>query len=167
MHSVHFRIICFLSRVSQTFLVRIKLCSHSLGMDLEITDHALSALIHCAAASAPNEGCGLLLGLGRQVRTVLPTDNVASDPATHFEIDPVALIATHKAARLGGPEIVGFFHSHPNGLARPSATDAASAARDGKAWVIAAPDHDGAWAITCWHDGPDGFEELSYAVIAG
>ncbi|MGV3511307.1 MAG: M67 family metallopeptidase [Novosphingobium sp.] len=136
-------------------------------MDLEITDHALATLIHCAATCAPNEGCGLMLGWGRKVGTALPTKNVAADPACHFEIDPLALIAAHKAARHGGPEIVGFFHSHPNGLARPSATDAALAARDGKVWAIAAPDRDGAWAITCWHDGPDGFEELSYAVIAG
>jgi proteasome lid subunit RPN8/RPN11 len=55
-----------------------------------------------------------------------------------------------------------YFHSHPNGLARPSATDAASAARDGRVWIIVA---DG--AITCWCDEPEGFEPLSYAITGG
>lgn len=109
----------------------------------------------------------MLLGAASDIACVLPTANVAADPDRHFEIDPAALIAAHRKARAGGPQVVGYFHSHPNGLARPSAIDAASAARDGRVWAIAAPVSDGSWAITCWHDGPAGFEALSYAVVAG
>ena len=59
------------------------------------------------------------------------TANVATDPTRHFEVDPAALVAAHKGARSGGAQVIGYFHSHPNGLARPSATDAATSARDG------------------------------------
>lgn len=136
-------------------------------MALEIADTAMAVMTGAAQAALPHEACGLLLGTGATVETALPAANVAADPAHHFEIDPAALIGAHRAARAGGPQVLGYFHSHPNGLARPSTTDAASAARDGKVWAIAAPVSDGSWAITCWHDGPAGFEALSYAVVAG
>jgi len=136
---------------------------HIGDMALQISQSALAAMIAAAQAAAPCEACGLLLGTGLRIERALPTANVAGDPATHFEIDPAALIAAHRAARDGtGAEVVGYFHSHPNGLARPSATDRQSAARDGRVWAIVA---DG--AITCWSDGPDGFEPLSYAVTQG
>ena len=67
---------------------------------------------------------------------MLLADNVAPDPATHFEINPTILIAAEKAARDQGAAIIGYFHSHPNGLAQPSTTDATMAAADGRYWVI-------------------------------
>lgn len=123
---------------------------------------ALAAILAAATRAAPNEACGLLLGKPAHIHTAQPTANVAPDPARHFEIDPAALIAAHRAARAGGPQVVGYFHSHPNGLARPSATDAASAAGDGRIWAIVAGNE-----VTCWRDGPSGFEPLSYGVVEG
>ncbi|KPF90445.1 peptidase [Novosphingobium sp. AAP83] len=132
-------------------------------MALHIRQSALTAMLAAARDAPPLEACGLLLGTGACVESAVPAANVAPDPALHFEIDPAALIAAHRAARDGlGPHVLGYFHSHPNGLARPSATDAQSAARDGRVWAIVAND-----AITCWTDGPDGFEALSYAVTQG
>lgn len=124
-----------------------------------------------ALGAAPHEACGLLVGSSDRITAAVSTANVALDPALHFEIDPAALIGAHRAARDGGPQIVGYYHSHPNGLAHPSSTDDACAAHDGKIWVIVAPVTkavaDGSWAITCWHDGPNGFEPLSYTLEAG
>lgn len=92
--------------------------------------------------------------------------NVAPDPLRHFEIDPAALIAAHRASRAGGLAVLGYFHSHPNGLARPSATDARAAAGDGRIWAIlaltqTAPGRQDA-TLTLWRDTPSGFEPLSY-----
>lgn len=92
--------------------------------------------------------------------------NVAPDPLRHFEIDPAALIAAHRASRAGGLAVLGYFHSHPNGLARPSATDARTAAGDGRIWAIVAltqtaPGRQDAM-LTLWRDTPSGFEPLSY-----
>ena len=58
------------------------------------------------------------------------------DPETHFEIDPQALIDAHRAARAGGPQVLGYYHSHPAGEPEPSATDRAMAAGDGRMWAI-------------------------------
>lgn len=131
-------------------------------MVVTITSQAYAAILAAAAEAAPHEACGLLLGTGCHIESAHGTANVHGEPTRHFEIDPAALIAAHKAARAGGPQLVGYFHSHPNGLARPSATDAASASGDGRIWAIAA-----AGAITLWRDAPSGFEPLSYAIKEG
>jgi proteasome lid subunit RPN8/RPN11 len=126
-------------------------------MPLTLSPAAHAAILAAAQEAHPNEACGLLLGTARHIHTALPAANVHPDPARHFEIDPAALIAAHRAARAGGPQVIGYFHSHPNGLARPSATDTAMAAGDGRIWAIAA-----AGEVTLWCDAPSGFEPLSY-----
>ena len=88
------------------------------------------------AASSADEVCGLLLGHSGCIAEARPAANVAPDPARHFELDPAALLAAHKAARAGGPAIMGHYHSHPGGCPEPSATDAACAAPDGSLWLI-------------------------------
>lgn len=82
------------------------------------------------------EACGLLLGVPGRIEAILPAANVAPDPARHFELDPAVLIAAHRAARHGGPAVIGHYHSHPSGLAQPSMTDAESSAPDGSLWLI-------------------------------
>lgn len=131
-------------------------------MEPILTRSALKRMLDAAAAAAPDEACGLLLGTAGRIAIAAPCANVAPDPARHFEIDPAALIAAHRAARAGGPQVIGYFHSHPNGLARPSLTDTAMAARDGRIWAIAA-----SGIVTLWQDNPSGFERLSYAVADG
>ncbi|MCY1669972.1 Mov34/MPN/PAD-1 family protein [Novosphingobium sp. SL115] len=132
-------------------------------MALTISHSAHASMLAISRDTAPNEACGLLFGNSSHIETCVPTANVAPDRTRHFEIDPAALVAAHRAARDGsGPDVIGYFHSHPNGLARPSAIDAASAASDGRIWAIVASE-----AITCWCDGPDGFEPLSYVVAQG
>jgi proteasome lid subunit RPN8/RPN11 len=65
------------------------------------------------------------------------------------------LIAAARAARGGGPRVMGCYHSHPSGIAAPSSTDAAMAAHDGKLWAIVA-----GGAIGWWLDDVAGFQAL-------
>ncbi|MFA7586912.1 MAG: M67 family metallopeptidase [Novosphingobium sp.] len=106
-------------------------------MDLVVTSGAIATMLEEAARAAPAECCGLLLGSGA-ITEVQPAANVAADPSRHFEIDPVGLIAAHRKARAGGPKVLGYYHSHPNGLEMPSATDSAQASEDGRAFAIVA-----------------------------
>ncbi len=119
-------------------------------------------MIAAARDAHPHEACGLLLGHDATITKAQATANRADAPARHFEIDPAALIAAHRAARAGGPALIGYFHSHPTGRAAPSATDAAMAARDGRVWAIVAGTE-----VTLWRDTASGFEALSYDVVAG
>ncbi|MCW1382961.1 M67 family metallopeptidase [Novosphingobium sp. KCTC 2891] len=131
-------------------------------MQISLTVDVRAAMLAAAKAAHPQEACGLLLGRGNHIESVHQAANVAPDPARHFEIDPAVLIAAHRAARAGGQQVLGYFHSHPNGLARPSATDAASAAGDGRIWAIVAMGD-----VTFWQDAPSGFEPLSYGLARG
>lgn len=104
-----------------------------------------------ARAAAPLEACGLLFGEDGEISDFQAADNVAENPKKRFEIDPAALFAAIRAERDGGPRLIGYWHSHPGGDARPSATDAAMAAPDGKLWLIVAEE-----ATTLWRAGETG-----------
>lgn len=127
-------------------------------MELVVTSQALAAMRAHAAAAHPLEACGLLLGEGTCITEARAAANVHPAPAAHFEIDPQALIEAHRAARAGGPAVLGYYHSHPSGPAEPSATDRASAAGDGRVWAIIAGD-----AVRFWQDGEEGFVALPFA----
>ncbi|WP_245561372.1 M67 family metallopeptidase [Erythrobacter cryptus] len=136
------------------------------AMELVVTSRALAAMRAHARAAHPQEACGLLLGaMGEgaaraSISEARPTANVHPSPRTHFEIDPAALIAAHRAARVpGAPTLIGYYHAHPAGAAVPSATDRALAARDGRVWAIIAADE-----VRFWHDLPHGFVALSFGI---
>ena len=131
-------------------------------MPLTLSPAAHAAILAAAQEAHPDEACGLLLGTDALIAAAQTAANVHPDPTRHFEIDSAALIAAHRAARAGGPQVIGYFHSHPNGLARPSATDAAMAAGDGRIWAIAASGE-----VSLWRDAPSGFEPLSYVLKEG
>lgn len=131
-------------------------------MELAVTSQALAAMRAHAAAAHPHEACGLLLGEDGRITKARAAANVHPAPATHFEIDPQAVIDAHRGARAGGPAVVGYYHSHPSGLSVPSATDRASASGDGRVWAIIAGDD-----VTFWQDGKQGFDALSFAVSDG
>jgi len=130
-------------------------------MALTLTRSALELLKAEAERAHPLECCGLLLGATPyRIDTALPARNLAPDPARHFEIDPQALIDAHRAERAGGPLLLGYYHSHPTGLAQPSATDRAEASGDGRLWAIVAEGE-----ITLWRDAGERFERLPYETV--
>lgn len=129
-----------------------------------ISSGTLDYLSGLAAENPGQEVCGLLLGTGNRIEEIVVADNVADDPARHFEIDPAMQIRWEKGARGGGRQILGYYHSHPNGLPQPSVEDAASAAGDGRIWLILTEN-----GITAWRAIANGrlhgwFDELELAV---
>lgn len=128
-------------------------------MDVVVTSDVIATLVAEAARAAPAECCGLLLGRNGRIEEARPADNVSPDPLLRFEIDPAALFAAHRAARSGGPELVGYYHSHPSGHPRPSATDCEHASGDDRAWAIVASGE-----VAFWRDGEAGFVPLSHRV---
>ena len=109
-----------------------------MGMVLDISSTVVAHILAAAAGSPDHEVCGLLFGSAARVEAAKACRNVAAEPARRFELDPVALLAAHRAARAGGPAIVGHYHSHPSGSAVPSTCDAEAAAADGAIWLIVA-----------------------------
>lgn len=100
-----------------------------------------AAIAAAAGLAAPRECCGLLEGVRRDgvfiVQALHPAGNLSPE-ADRFEIDPRDHIAAVKKARAGGAAIIGCYHSHPKGAARPSARDLAGAGEEDFLWLIAA-----------------------------
>lgn len=131
-------------------------------MVLKVTSGAIATLCDLAAREFPRECCGLLLGQGDWLIEVRPCANIHADPLTHFELDPTALIAAHRAARGGGPQLLGYYHSHPNGHPLPSATDCEHSSGDGAVWAIIA-----GGAVGWFRDAGGCFEELPTRLVDG
>lgn len=132
-------------------------------MAVGITSAILGKLGIEAVRAAPEECCGILLGESGSVVELVPAANIHPTPRTHFEIDPQALIDAHRNARSGSAQVLGYYHSHPQGEAAPSATDRENAAHDGAIWAIVGAALD----VTFWRDDENGFTRLPYTVCGG
>ena len=89
----------------------------------------------------PHECCGVLLGQfsgeERVVETTVRCGNTRTDsPQNRYHIAPQELVRVQRQAREKGLEIIGFYHSHPDHPAQPSATDLAEAHWIGCSYVI-------------------------------
>lgn len=76
----------------------------------------------------PAEVCGILLGHDGDVRRVTVARAARNLRGTttrdRYEIDPRDTLAADREAREAGLALLGFYHSHPDHPAAPSATDA-------------------------------------------
>lgn len=109
-----------------------------------------------ASSAYPFEGCGALLGESGHARVMLPLPNTEMDrPRVRFEVSPEDYLRVEREADARGLRLLGFWHSHPDHPALPSATDLSCAwvglltvivsvqkgqARDIGAWEIHGPE---------------------------
>ena len=101
----------------------------------------LDAIRAHGQATYPEECCGFLLGhataQGNYVVAASPVENRrATGRKRRYSITPQDYHAADRLARRQGLDIVGFYHSHPDHPARPSATDLAEATFPGYTYVI-------------------------------
>jgi S-sulfo-L-cysteine synthase (O-acetyl-L-serine-dependent) len=91
---------------------------------LTVPDDVLARIREHAAASFPDECCGALIGDDGQVVEALALSNTTSDERRRrFLIGPDAYRAAEARATATGRTLIGFYHSHPNHPAIPSAFD--------------------------------------------
>ncbi|HUN52191.1 MAG TPA: M67 family metallopeptidase [Candidatus Sulfotelmatobacter sp.] len=110
---------------------------------LHLAQPLLRRLVEAGEAAYPEEACALLVGRGgigdiRHVERIELSANVADDRQSRFEVDPGLRIGLERELRGGSRRIVGVWHSHPDGAAAPSATDAAMAFEPDLVWLITA-----------------------------
>lgn len=127
-------------------------------MKLSLSRQQYDQLLRWADEFWENECCGLMLGREDVVEALELAKNVSQRMTAEFEIDPSALIAAERAARNRGPQILGYFHSHPNGLEVPSLTDSEMAADDGRVWLIVTTKTVTAWRTVAGSDVAGRFE---------
>jgi len=79
------------------------------------------------AETYPHECCGALLGRDNEAREILglfPLINRRDDsPQNRFSVTAQDVLDAEKSARRQGLDVVGWYHSHPDHPARPSAYD--------------------------------------------
>jgi proteasome lid subunit RPN8/RPN11 len=107
------------------------------------------AILRHVRETAPRECCGLLLGAGRRIQYAVPMRNVARRPRTSYRIAPGDHLQLRRWLRQFGPTlgIVGAYHSHPGGPARPSPRDLAEAHYPDWIWLIVGANGVGVFAI--------------------
>lgn len=86
----------------------------------------LNEMLAHVAGLWPEEACGLVGGRDGRAARVYPVDNVRHSPVA-FEMEPLQQIKAMLAMEAEGLEMLAIYHSHPDGPARPSATDVANA----------------------------------------
>jgi len=121
---------------------------------LFLSDELAAQVLLAAAHAYPNEACGLLEGRGIEhgwlVTAVHETANIADNPARYFLIDPQAQFDLMRALRGKNTRLIGCFHSHPNGVAEPSATDRAEAYEPDFLYLIAAGGPDAGFVLRAY-----------------
>lgn len=133
---------------------------------LRLPFRLLEELRQHAADSFPEECCGILIGCGNgagETRIIELTEvpnRWPGDRRGGYEIDPLRLLEAHKRSRRQGLDVVGYYHSHPLGEARPSELDRRRA-WPGVSYLIAAVRSAGVAELRSWRltASGDRFEE--------
>lgn len=102
-------------------------------MRLRLTSDVQECIREHGANGYPNEVCGALLGREvfepgagalRLVTAALPLENRREDsPRNRFSVMPRDVRRAERAASERGLEVLGWYHTHPDHPARPSAFD--------------------------------------------
>lgn len=127
---------------------------------IAVHDEALATIRQHGVRAYPEECCGALVGAvegtSRTVTDAWPLDNASTGSRTRrFAVSADDYRTVESRARREGRSLLGFYHSHPDAPAAPSAYDLS------QAWphfdyiilsVVAAQPA----AVTCWRLRDDG-----------
>ncbi|GMV76428.1 MAG: hypothetical protein AMXMBFR78_33770 [Rubrivivax sp.] len=101
----------------------------------QLAPEIYSAMLEHAAAEAPRECCGLLLGDPESGQCMyLPARNLATGDGgqDRFTLDPQAWLDAEEF----GQQVLAVVHSHPHASANPSMADRVQCERSGLPWLI-------------------------------
>lgn len=123
-------------------------------------------LLVAAAAAAPREACGVLLGPGAatpaRILAWVPLSNRAT-AGDAFAFDPLEFLAVEAAARRQGLAVLGTFHSHPHAEPRPSALDL-EMAWPGHLLLIAGRTRARRWRLAAWRAAAGGSSAQRFTI---
>jgi proteasome lid subunit RPN8/RPN11 len=104
-------------------------------------------MLEQARVNPLEECCGLLAGRRATVTHIFPARNAAHSPGTSYEIAPAELFGLMREIRAAGLELLGIYHSHPQGENSPSPRDLERAYYPDAAYFIVSPRDDAAQPI--------------------
>ncbi len=96
----------------------------------ELSEEIYRETLKDAVIRYPEECCGLLFGSVSEDGSARITQSVSmrnrvlpGHRGSHYGIDPLELFRKEQLFEKKGLELIGFYHSHPNAAAEPSAED--------------------------------------------
>ncbi len=123
-----------------------------------------NAILRHTEAGYPHEACGLLSAPytpGTEIKTLAVTGHVpmpnsnTESPHNRYFIEPKALLKAERELDDNDQAMVGFYHSHPDHPARPSATDLKFSAGPVYWYVIVSVHQGKKRDFTAWRLSPD------------
>jgi len=132
---------------------------------VSIAKHVAEQLVEHARRETKHECCGLLAGRNGVIRRVFAAANAAGDPATSYEIPPEELFRLMRAIHAAGLELLGIYHSHPNGKIEPSARDVERAYYPDAAYFIVSPREDAAQPVRAFSIRDGRVAELAIEIV--
>lgn len=123
----------------------------------------LDSLRAHAKEGAPLEVCGILVGRREgndlRIERVVPTANAHPNPVMEYLVPPEELLRVSLQAEDDwGLEVVGFYHSHPAGPSRFSATDHARASWPDAAYLLVWLAPEDGLGVSRWREDSRTFE---------
>ena len=123
-------------------------------------------MVEHARREPQHECCGLLAGRDGVITRVLPATNAASNPARSYEIAPEELFQLMREMRAAGLELLGIYHSHPQGANAPSPRDVERAYYPDAAYFIISPRSDAARPVRAFSIRDGRVTELEIQVLS-
>jgi proteasome lid subunit RPN8/RPN11 len=123
-------------------------------------------ILNHARSNPDEERCGLLAGRHGVIAQAFPAQNLAEQPATAYEIAPKELFRVMREIRATGLELLGIYHSHPNGDNRPSARDVERAYYPDVTYFILSPRADAPQPIRAYSIRDGRWTELKLKIQA-
>jgi proteasome lid subunit RPN8/RPN11 len=134
---------------------------------IDLSAAILSQIQEHGIATYPHEACGVLIGTddatSRTIKRAIPVNNTWHTPQDRtkcFTLDPAEQLRIERSLDGTDAQIVGFYHTHPDHPAAPSAFDL-EAAWGFYSYLIVRIDRDRAAETRCWllDDGVGRFVE--------
>ncbi|HXW16689.1 MAG TPA: M67 family metallopeptidase [Candidatus Acidoferrales bacterium] len=106
---------------------------------IRIRREILAEMLAHAEREAQRECCGLLAGRDGAISEIFSAGNASENPATSYEIAPADLFRMMRAIRAARLDLLGIYHSHPQGDNFPSALDVERAFYPDAAYFVVSP----------------------------
>ncbi len=116
---------------------------------LFVPESIVAGMRRAVEAALPEEACGLLFGRGQRVDRAAAIENELHS-RLRFRLEPRAQLSAMQSAEDDGLELLGIYHSHPEGPAQPSATDLQEAAYPEAAYLIWWRSSSGSWQCSLY-----------------
>ncbi len=130
--------------------------------------HIFRQLVNKSKTNLPNESCALVFSFPDDsliVDRVIFVKNISTSPRTEYLIDPFELLSIEEKQTALGLELMGIFHSHPNGKAIPSKTDLLYSVPNLYYLILKLDQNSNTTAVKCWSLANNKYSQIELSVL--